>query len=86
MLGRETVLIIFRNDCAPALAALEKGSSRWPQLQAASVELHKQRIARGVFPRFLRVSGTQLVEQRVVDDGSRGKARWLKGPRRVALP
>ena len=50
-------VVILRNDCASALAALEKGSRRSTQLQAAFVELHRECIARGIFPRFLHVSG-----------------------------
>ena len=72
-------VVILRNDCASALAALEKGSRRSTQLQAASVELHKGCIARGIFPRFLHDSGKRLIEERV-DEGTREHARALKGP------
>ena len=72
-------VVILRNDCASALAALEKGSRRSTQLQAASVELHKECIARGIFPRFLHDSGKRLIEERV-DEGTLEHAHALKGP------
>ena len=72
-------VVILRNDCAPALAALEKGSSRSPELQAAAVELLKLCIPRGIFPRCLHTSGEELIKEGV-DDGSRAKARALQGP------
>ena len=72
-------VVILRNDCASALAALEKGSRRSTQLQAASVELHKECIARGIFPRFLHVSGERLIEERV-DEGSRRACTRLERP------
>ena len=72
-------ILLLRNDCAPALAALEKGSSRSPTLQAAAVQLHMMCIPRGIFPRFLHTSGEELVREGV-DDGSRAKARALQGP------
>ena len=43
------------------------------------MELHKECIARGIFPRFLHVSGKRMIEERV-DEGSREHARALKGP------
>ena len=72
-------IVIIRNDCAPALAALEKGSSGSPQLQAAAVALHKLSNAKGVRLMFLHVSGQQLVAEGI-DDGSRKHAAALRGP------
>jgi hypothetical protein len=72
-------VVIIRNDCAPVLAALEKGSSRSPQLQAAAEEIYKLAYARGVLLMFLRVSGQQLVAEGI-DDGSRKRAAALSGP------
>ena len=73
-----TILLCI-NDCAPALAALQKGSSK-PNLQAATEQLHIDCIRAGQFPMFLHVSGESLVSDGV-DDGSRTKARSLRGPR-----
>ena len=72
-------VVILRNDCAPALAGLCNGSSRSSELQAASIKLHKLAIPRGIFSRFLHVSGEELIHEQV-DDGSRAKARSLQGP------
>ena len=72
-----TILLCI-NDCAPALAALQKGSSK-PNLQAATEQLHIDCVRAGQFPMFLHVSGESLVSDGV-DDGSRTKARSLRGP------
>ena len=74
---RGTILLCV-NDCAPALRALQKGSSK-PNLQAASEQLNIDCIEAGQFPMFLHVSGESLVAAGI-DDGSRSKARSLKGP------
>ena len=72
-------VVIFRNDCAPALYALEKGSARSAPLQGASTHVHKRCIERGLFPRFIHVSGKRLVEEGI-DEGSRRCAKSLRGP------
>ena len=72
-------VVFLRNDCAPGLAGLQNGSSRSPILQAASIEILKLAIPRGIFPKFLHVSGEELIREQV-DDGSRAKARSLQGP------
>ena len=73
-------VLLLRNDCSGALAALLKGSSRSPQLQAASVSVNKRCLARGWALRGLHVSGERLIEEGI-DDGSRTKARELQGPK-----
>ena len=47
---------LFVNDCAPALRALQKGSSK-PNLQAAAEQLDSGCIKAGQFPMCLHVSG-----------------------------
>ena len=39
---------VLQNDCGPGLAGLEKGWRTCRELQAASVELHKEGIAGGI--------------------------------------
>jgi len=73
-------VVLLRNDCAPALAGLQKGSYQSPMLQGASVDVHKQCIQAGWTPMFLHVSGERLIEEGV-DDGSRTEARRLRGPK-----
>lgn len=71
-------VVIFVNDCAPALTALKKGSNK-PRMQKASEQLHEMCIENALFPLFLHVAGEALVEDGT-DDGSRAKARSLQGP------
>ena len=75
---KDCVMIVV-NDCVPALRALERGSSRSPQLQEAAVSVHKRGNHRGVRLMFLHVSGKQLVAEGI-DDGSRKFAAALRGP------
>ena len=73
-------VLLLRNDCAGALSALVKGSSRSPQLQAASESVNKRCLRRGWVLRALHVSGERLIEEGV-DDASRSKAKDLQGPK-----
>jgi hypothetical protein len=71
-------ILIFMNDCAPALAALKKGSSK-PVMQRSSERVHELCIEHIQFPMFLHVSGEALVADGT-DEGSRAKAQSLQGP------
>ncbi len=73
-------VVLLRNDCAPALAGILKGSSRSPMLQSASIDVHKQCMAAGWSLMALHVSGERLIEEGV-DDGSRTEAKRLQGPK-----
>ena len=73
-------VVLLRNDCAPALAGIQKGSYRSPMLQAASIDVHKQCLAAGWIPMALHVSGQRLIEEGV-DDGSRAGAKIIWGPK-----
>ena len=78
------MVAMLRNDCAPALAGLSKGSSRSPQLQGASLSAHKQCHAVGWILMTIHVSGQRLIEEGV-DDGSRLEAKRIRGPKTGAL-
>ena len=71
--------VIIRNDCVPALACLERGSSRSPKLQGIAERIHKAATSRQVQLGFLHASGEQLIREGV-DDGSRKHAIALLGP------
>ena len=75
---RNCVLLLV-NDCVPVLAAIVKGSSRSPRLQAAAEAIHKACIPRGVVIMALHATGQQLIDEGV-DDGSRKHAQALRGP------
>jgi hypothetical protein len=60
---------IIRNDCAPALSCLVRGSSRSPKLQGIAEQTHKPALHRQVQLSFLHASGEQLIRDGV-DDGS----------------
>jgi len=72
-------MVIVRNDCSPALACLEKGSSRSPKLQGVSEHMHKRAIPRNIVFGFLHATGEQLILEGI-DDGSRQHASALLGP------
>jgi hypothetical protein len=72
-------LVIVRNDCAPALSCLERGSSRSPRLQSVAEKMHRAAIPRRIQLGFLHVSGEQLIREGI-DDGSRKHAMALLGP------
>jgi hypothetical protein len=72
-------MVIIRNDCSPALASLEWGSSRSPRLQGVAEFIHKLAIPRRIQLGFLHVSGDQLIREGI-DDGSRKHASALLGP------
>ena len=71
-------IVIFLNDCVPALAGLRKGSNK-PFVQRGSEIIHELCIEHALFPMFLHVSGQALIEDGT-DDGSRAKAQSLQGP------
>ena len=71
-------VVIFLNDCVPALAGLRKGSNK-PFVQRGSEIIHELCIEHALFPLFLHVSGQALIEDGT-DDGSRSKAQSLQGP------
>ena len=73
-------VVLLRNDCAPALDVLEKGSSRSPVLQEASIDVHTRCQKAGWSPLFLHVQGERLIEEGV-DDGSRTEAKRVWGPK-----
>ena len=54
-------ILIFLNDCAPALAGLRKGSNK-PFVQRGSEIIHELCIEHAFFPMFLHVSGQALIE------------------------
>ena len=72
-------VVICQKDCAPVLAAMEKGSSRSAQLQEAAESMHRRANAKSVKLMMLHVSGKQLLAEGI-DDGSRKHAAALKGP------
>ena len=78
--GSRQCLVLLRNDCSGALHALEKGSTRSPQLQAASVVTHEICLRESLLFYGLHVSGEQLIAEGV-DDGSRKEAKLLRGPK-----
>ena len=65
-------VVILRNNCAPSLAGLRNGSARSPELQAASIEILKLAIPRGIFPLFLHVSNQELINAMM--------NRWMRAP------
>ena len=71
--------VIIRNDCAPALSCLERGSSRSPRLQSIAEHIHMLAIPRQIQLGFLHASGEQLIREGI-DDGSRKHASALLGP------
>jgi hypothetical protein len=75
-LRNKTVLI--RNDCAPVIFALRKGSGS-PQLQEAAEILSRESLEAGCRTMALHVPGVQLIAEGV-DGGSREGAERLRGP------
>jgi hypothetical protein len=80
MVPEGAYVLLLRNDCVGALAALVKGSSRSSQLQAASESVNKRCLKRGWVLRALHVSGERLIEEGV-DEASRAMAQALRGPK-----
>jgi hypothetical protein len=72
-------LIIFRNDCAPALSALRKGSSTSPALQDAAMRIARSCARLNADCLFLHVPGTTLVAEGT-DGASRSGAERERGP------
>ena len=56
-------VVICQKDCAPALAAMEKGSSRSAQLQEAAESMYRRANAKSVKLMMLHVSGKQLLAE-----------------------
>jgi hypothetical protein len=72
-------VIIFRNDCAPALAALERGSSTSPELQRHAMAVAKMCAAYNATCLFLHVPGSTLMAKGI-DAASREGAERIRGP------
>jgi len=72
--------VLLRKHCSPALGALERGSSKSPVLQEASLDVHRQCHRAGWSLVLLHVRGERLIEEGV-DDGSRAGAKSVWGPK-----
>jgi hypothetical protein len=72
-------IVILRNDCAPALSALEFGSAGSPALQAHAMSIARLCAERGATCLFLHVPGTTLMEEGI-DAASRAGAALELGP------
>jgi hypothetical protein len=72
-------IIILRNDCAPALSALEFGSAGSPELQAHAASIARLCAERGATCLFLHVPGTTLMAEGI-DAASRAGAAHELGP------
>jgi len=72
-------IVILRNDCAPALSALEFGSATSPALQAHAMSIARLCAERGATCLFLHVPGTTLMAEGI-DAASRAGAALELGP------
>jgi hypothetical protein len=72
-------VIILRNDCAPALSALEFGSTRSPPLQEHAMTIARLCASHNATCLFLHVPGTSLVSEGI-DAASRAGAEAERGP------
>ena len=72
-------IIILRNDCAPALSALEFGSAGSMELQAHAMCIARLCAQRGATCLFLHVPGTTLMAEGI-DAASRAGAAQELGP------
>jgi hypothetical protein len=72
-------VVILRNDCAPALSALEFGSTRAPSLQANAMAIARLCARYNATCLFLHVPGTTLVAEGI-DAASRAGADAERGP------
>ena len=72
-------VIILRNDCAPALSALEYGSTRSPELQGHAMAIARICARYNATCLFLHVPGTTLMAEGI-DAASREGAEAELGP------
>jgi hypothetical protein len=72
-------VIILRNDCAPALSALERGSTQSPELQAHAMTIARLCAKYNATCLFLHVPGTTLMAEGI-DAASRAGAEAERGP------
>jgi len=72
-------VIIFRNDCAGALAALEFGSTTSPVLQEYAMRISRCCASHNATCLFLHVHGTSLIAEGI-DEASRAGAEAERGP------
>ena len=70
--------VMIRNDCAPVIFALRKGSSS-RQLQEAAEIVSRESLEAGCRTLALHVPGVQLIAEGI-DGGSREGAERLRGP------
>ena len=72
-------VVILRNDCAPALSALEFGSTRSPELQGHAMAIARLCAQHNATCLFLHVPGTTLMAEGI-DAASRAGAEAELGP------